>query len=154
MKKISLILVVLLLTSCGSNSKNIQIKLAGPTLTGEQFELPAGKAAVINVWASWCSPCRAEAPTLVALSEKYSEVTFVGILTRDNPATAKAFVERFKIKYPTIVDDTQLVQFRNVAPANAIPSTIVIGKTGTVIGSISGQVTVAKLSKLIELANG
>ena len=154
MKKISFLLIALLLTSCGGSPDNVQLKLAGPTLTGERFELPAGKAAVVNVWASWCSPCRAEAPTLVALSEKYPDVAFVGILTRDNEATANAFVERFKIKYPTIVDDTLLIQFRNVAPANAIPSTIVIGKDGKVVGSISGQVTVAKLTKLIETANG
>ena len=154
MKKISFLLIAILLTSCGGRPDNVQIKLAGPTLTGERFELPAGKAAVVNVWASWCSPCRAEAPTLVALSEKYPDVAFVGILTRDNEATANAFVERFKIKYPTIVDDTLLLQFRNVAPANAIPSTIVIGKDGKVVGSISGQVTVAKLTKLIETANG
>lgn len=154
MKKISFLLIALLLTSCGGSPDNVQIKLAGPTLTGERFELPAGKAAVVNVWASWCSPCRAEAPTLVALSEKYPDVAFVGILTRDNEATANAFVERFKIKYPTIVDNTLLLQFRNVAPANAIPSTIVIGKDGKVVGSISGQVTVAKLTKLIETANG
>jgi len=154
MKKISFLLIALLLTSCGGSPDSVQIKLSGPTLTGERFELPAGKAAVVNVWASWCSPCRAEAPTLVALSEKYPDVAFVGILTRDNEATANAFVERFKIKYPTIVDDTLLVQFRNVAPANAIPSTIVIGKDGKVVGKISGQVTVAKLTKLIEIANG
>ena len=154
MKKISFLLIALLLTSCGGSPDNVQLKLAGPTLTGERFELPAGKAAVVNVWASWCSPCRAEAPTLVALSEKYPDVAFVGILTRDNEATANAFVERFKIKYPTIVDDTLLLLFRNVAPANAIPSTIVIGKDGKVVGSISGQVTVAKLTKLIETANG
>ena len=112
MKKISFLLIALLLTSCGGSPDNVQLKLAGPTLTGERFELPAGKAAVVNVWASWCSPCRAEAPTLVALSEKYPDVAFVGILTRDNEATANAFVERFKIKYPTIVDDTLLLQFK------------------------------------------
>ena len=75
---------------------------------------------------------------------------FVGILTRDNESTANAFVDRFKINYPTIIDDTLLLKFRSVAPANAIPSTIVLGKDHKVVGSISGQVTVAKLRKLIE----
>ena len=51
------------------------------TLSGKEYAFPGGKVAVVNVWASWCSPCRAEEPTLSALSEKYPEVAFIGILT-------------------------------------------------------------------------
>jgi thiol-disulfide isomerase/thioredoxin len=150
MKKFSIFLIAIVLAGCGTTPKDVAINLAGPTLTGESFQLENGRAAVVNVWASWCAPCRAEAPTLVALAKQYPEVQFVGILTRDNEATANAFVDRFKINYPTIVDDTLLLKFRSVAPANAIPSTIVLGKDHKVVGSISGQVTVAKLRKLIE----
>ena len=152
MKKLSLLLISLLLSGCGATPTDSTIKLSGPTLSGGSFELASGKAAVVNVWASWCAPCRAEAPTLNALAKKYPDVQFVGVLTRDNEATAKAFVARFKIDYPTIIDDSVLLNFRKVAPANAIPSTIVLGKDGKVIGSISGQVTVASLSKFIEAA--
>ena len=59
-------------------------ELSGMTLTGVNYTREPGKVAVVNVWASWCSPCRAEAPILVALSEKYTDVQFIGILTRDN----------------------------------------------------------------------
>lgn len=152
MKKLTFALIALLLTGCGATQKDVTINLTGPTLSGENFQLAEGKAAVVNVWASWCAPCRAEAPTLVALAEQFPDVQFVGILTRDNESTANAFVNRFKINYPTVIDDTQLLQFRNVAPANAIPSTIVLGKDHKVVGSINGQVTVAKLRKLIEAA--
>ena len=152
MKRIPLFLVALLLTACGGTASDTSINLSGPTLSGETFDLAPDRAAVVNVWASWCAPCRAEAPTLVALANKYPDVQFVGILTRDNEATAKAFVNRFNINYPTLVDDSLLLNFRKVAPANAIPSTIVLNRSGKVIGSINGQVTVAGLSKLIEAA--
>ena len=66
---------------------------SGKTLDGDYFELPHGGIVVLNVWASWCSPCRAEAPTLAALADKYKGVVFVGVLTRDSEAAARAIAE-------------------------------------------------------------
>jgi thiol-disulfide isomerase/thioredoxin len=129
-------------------------QLAGTTLSGTQYSFSIGKVAVVNVWASWCSPCRAEAPTLAALSKKYPEVSFIGILTRDNPATAEAFQRRFALPYPTLIDDSILIGFKGSLPANAIPSTVVIDKKGRVAARISGQITVASLSQLIERISG
>lgn len=125
-------------------------KLSGMTLKGINYTFTPGKVAVVNVWASWCSPCRAEAPTLAALSEKYTDTAFIGILTRDNPATAEAFARRFQLPYPTLIDDSVLIGFRGSLPANAIPSTVVIDRDGNVAARISGEITVASLSELIE----
>jgi thiol-disulfide isomerase/thioredoxin len=124
--------------------------LSGMTLTGKNYTFNGGQVAVVNVWASWCAPCRAEAPTLAALSEKYTDVAFIGILTRDNPATAEAFVRRFALPYPTLIDDSVLIGFRKSLPANAIPSTVVIDKNGNVAARISGEITFASLSEIIE----
>lgn len=165
-------LIALALSSCGgggssiaeesfvSGSGNVSFtkesnriaapKLSGMTLTGKNYTYNVGQVAVVNVWASWCAPCRAEAPTLAALSEKYTDVAFIGILTRDNPVNAEAFTRRFAIPYPTLIDDSVLIGFRKSLPANAIPSTVVIDKKGNVAARISGEVTVASLSELIE----
>ncbi|CAB5106209.1 MAG: redoxin family protein [Actinobacteria bacterium] len=124
--------------------------LAGMTLSGTNYSYAPGRVTVVNVWASWCAPCRAEIPTLIALSKKYSETTFIGILTRDNPPTAEAFQRRFNIPYPTLIDDSILIGFKGSLPANAIPTTVVIDRNGKVAGRISGAVTVASLSTLIE----
>ncbi len=171
-KSITLVFLTLTLTSCsGGGSSSTQesfvsgsgavtlIKspdriqapvLAGMTLSGTNYSYGFGRVTVVNVWASWCAPCRAEIPTLIALSKKYSEVTFIGILTRDNPPTAEAFQRRFKIPYPTLIDDAILLGFKGSLAANAIPSTVVIDRNGKVAGRISGEVTVAALSELIE----
>ena len=125
-------------------------ELSGMTLLGVNYTNQPGKVTVVNVWASWCSPCRAEAPTLVALAEKYPEVQFVGILTRDNLVNAEAFVRARKIEYPTLIDDALLIGFKESLPANAIPSTIVIDSKGYVAARISGVVTIGSLSSLIE----
>jgi thiol-disulfide isomerase/thioredoxin len=162
----------LLLTSCGNGGastaqesyisgngavtfisaadRQLAPKLSGDTLYGTKFDFAGDKIAVVNVWASWCSPCRAEIPAFIALSEKYSDVQFMGILTRDNLANAEVFARQLAVPYPNFIDDSLLLGFRNTLPANAIPTTVVIDKQGRVAARISGPATVAGLSNLIE----
>jgi len=123
--------------------------MSGATLDGGTFHLAANHMAVVNVWASWCAPCRAEAPALAALSKTYPNVSFVGVLTRDSVPTARAFVRRFAIPYPTLIDDSILMGFHNSLVANAIPTTVLIDKKGRVAARISGELTVASLTDLI-----
>jgi len=132
------------------SDRKIAPAITGLTLKGENYTYEKDRVAVVNVWASWCSPCRAEAPTLVALANKYTDVAFIGILTRDNPANAEAFERRFKIPYPTLIDDSILLGFKGSLPANAIPTTVILDKSGRVAARISGAVTVASLSELLE----
>ena len=172
MKKLVLLLIsALILTGCAGGSQVasksfvsgngtvtfIEAKdrkegptFSGLTLEGENFELPHGGIVVINVWASWCAPCRAEAPTLVELAKKYKGVVFLGVLTRDSEVAARAFQKRFNLPYPTLVDDSVLLGFRDTLSANAIPTTILMDPKGRVAARISGEITVASLSDLIE----
>lgn len=124
--------------------------ISGMTLLGTDYRLPRNEYAVVNVWASWCSPCRAEEPVLAALTDMYPEVNFVGILTRDNPVNAEAFVRKNKSPYPTLIDDSVLIGFSKTLPANAIPTTLVLDDSGRVAGRISGIVTIASLSELLD----
>jgi len=137
------------ITRIDSAERKAAPALSGMALSGKTFVFNPGQVAVVNVWASWCSPCRAEIPTLIELSKQYPDVQFMGILTRDNPATAEAFARRFAIPYPTFIDDSLLIGFKGSLPANAIPSTVLIDKSGNVAARISGEVTLTSLSKLI-----
>lgn len=125
-------------------------KISGPTLNAGEAILESNRVSVINVWASWCAPCRAEAPVLQDFSIQYPEVQFAGILTRDNLSSAKAFYENFKITYPTFIDDSLLLGFSGSLIPNAIPTTLIIDKSGKVAVRISGEVTVAGLRKMLE----
>lgn len=138
------------ITFISAADRQLAPKLSGDTLYGTKFDFAGNKIAVVNVWASWCSPCRAEIPAFIALSEKYSDVQFMGILTRDNLANAEVFARQLAVPYPNFIDDSLLLGFRNTLPANAIPTTVVIDKQGRVAARISGPATVAGLSNLIE----
>ena len=130
--------------------------LAGDTLDGGRFSLAEhrGEVVVLNVWASWCAPCRAEAPTLEAVWTRVQGkgVQFVGLDTRDTVAAATAFVENYGITYPNVIDtDGQLqLLFGESLPPQAIPSTVVIDREGRVAGRILGRASESSLLGLIE----
>jgi thiol-disulfide isomerase/thioredoxin len=137
-------------------------KLSGTTLDGNRLALSdlAGHVVVVNVWGSWCAPCREEAPDLARLSRETADrgVRFVGIDTRDNVAAARAFVRNFDIPYPSLVDrDGQLLaEFVHLVPISAVPSTVVIDADGRVAAKVIGRVTYSTLHGLItdELSGG
>ena len=124
--------------------------VSGPTLDGKNFSAESGKVLVLNVWASWCSPCRAEAPALEELSTSHPEVQFLGVLTRDSLVAARAFVNRFGITYPSLTDDAILLKFHGQLTPNAIPTTLIIDSKGKIAARISGEITYSALEDLIK----
>jgi len=137
-------------------------ELEGTTLDGDSFRLSdwAGKIVVINVWGSWCGPCRAETSDLVRLARQHADrgVRFVGINTRDNLASARAFVDKFNVPYPSIFDEggRALLPFRGVIPSAVIPSSVVVDRQGKVAARVIGPVTYGTLNGVLndELAGG
>jgi thiol-disulfide isomerase/thioredoxin len=113
-----------------------------------------GRVIVLNVWASWCAPCRAEAPVLQgAWAEHESDgVQVIGLNTRDTDVAARAFVQTFDITFPSVVDADGRIQllFRDSLPPQAIPSTLLIDQQGRVAARILGEATDASLGSLID----
>jgi thiol-disulfide isomerase/thioredoxin/predicted small secreted protein len=112
-----------------------------------------GKVLVLNVWGSWCAPCRKEAPALQQASEQTATTAqFIGINSRDSdPATAEAFTRAFGVTYPSIYDSDGkvLLQFAGNLPLSTFPSTLIIDRQGRIAVRISGPITKTTLVDLI-----
>ena len=135
--------------------------VAGQTIDGKPLSLAdyAGKVVVVNVWGSWCAPCRAEAPMLAKAARDLADrdVAFLGIDSRDPSQTAaRAFVRRFEIPYPSIYDQQgrTLLAFRGTLTPNAIPSTVIIDRQGRVAASVLGEISRTTLYDLVEEVSG
>ncbi|NUR85870.1 MAG: TlpA family protein disulfide reductase [Nonomuraea sp.] len=130
--------------------------VAGTTLDGGSASLAAhkGKVVVLNFWASWCGPCRGEAPTLkdVAAKTKSSGVEFLGIDFKDRQADALAFERTEKTGYPSIFDQPGKValSFQGTVPPAAIPSTLIIDRQGRIAARALGAVRYSDLMSTLE----
>ncbi|MHA4817105.1 TlpA family protein disulfide reductase [Streptomyces aculeolatus] len=132
--------------------------ISGETTDGEELALAdyRGKVVVLNVWGSWCAPCRAEAPNLRKVSEDTADrgVQFVGINTRDlDVANAQAFDRGFKIEYPSLYDPSGklILKFpKNSLSPQAIPSTLILDREGKIAVRALKPLSEEELRKALE----
>ncbi len=131
------------------------IDLSGPTIDGKTWSSAdvRGKVVVVNLWGSWCPPCVKEAPDLQRAWERYEDggrVAFVGLDFREPPANGLAFVRSRRITYPSLSDEsgTLLLALKLTAPA--VPTTLVLDTEGRVAAKVSGEVTQATLTGLVD----
>ena len=130
--------------------------IAGTTLDGEQLDVAdlKGKVVVVNFWASWCAPCRAEAPNLIAVAErrKAQGVEFVGVAVKDDADAARAFERKQAVPYPSLFDQAGVVltRFRALAPQTP-PSTLLLDRQGRIAGRFIGGVTETELDGPVQV---
>ena len=134
--------------------------LSGRDLAGKHLSTSGreGTVVVLNVWGSWCSPCRLEAPELVKAAQQSGDrAQFLGINTRDNDvAPAQAFERAFGVPYPSFYDPHgELIMQLRALPASAIPSTVFIDPAGRIAARIIGEATASTFVGAVDdLAGG
>ena len=99
-----------------------------------------GKVVVLNFWASWCEPCKAEAPVLEKVQQRLqkNDGTVFGVTYKDAPGSSRAFVHQEKASWPNVRDDRL-----KLAPkygTSQLPETFVIDRTGKVVALSRGQI--------------
>lgn len=135
------------------SADSIAGEVALPTVAVKTFdgklttfkELAQGKPLVINLWASWCPPCRREMPLLVEAQKKYKNITFVFVNEDNDPDAALFFADQMKLSTKSIVADYDFGLMRMFG-ARVLPTTLYYSKNGELMATHVGGLSEATLA--------
>jgi cytochrome c biogenesis protein CcmG/thiol:disulfide interchange protein DsbE len=156
---ISIVLAVFLFTACAAQPEKRQKapNFSLQTQNGKVIELSKlkGKVVLVNFWATWCPPCRAEIPDFIEVYNTYKSKGFeiVGIaLDEDGWSKVAPYIEKIKMNYPVVLGSAKVVQ--QYGGIEAIPTTFIVDKNGYIVASqvglLSKELLKQKLKSLLK----
>ena len=116
-------------------------EFSGKTAEGKEIRLSdyKGKVVVVNFWATWCSPCRAEMPGFIKLEKKYrdKDVVFIGLAVNDELPKIAKYTAEHQIVWPNILATPEVME--SYGGVKAIPTTYIISRKGTIAAVVEGM---------------
>jgi thiol-disulfide isomerase/thioredoxin len=106
-----------------------------------------GRPVVLNLWASWCGPCREEMPAFDAVATAHPEVFFLGVAVDDDPVAAEAFAAEIGVSYALAIDESDRVGRRYPSPG--LPATYLISEDGMLLRTVFGGLDEGDITDLI-----
>ncbi len=108
-----------------------------------------GRVLFVNLWASWCAPCRSETPALERLFEENRTrgLVVLGIDQGESAAAAGSFVKEMKLRYPILLDEGE--QYGRAYAAIGLPTSLVVDRAGHIVRGIDGEVTLAQMREAV-----
>ena len=156
------LLLITAMAGCASSNAFVHVvtlreplpTISGPSVTdGSQLSTEGyrGKVLVLNVWATWCGPCRYEQPDLVKVANAYASkgVAFLGVNYQDDDAKAKSWIKRFAVPYPSLADPSGRTALQ--LKFAGLPDTIIVDASGTQRYLFFGKTTQAEVSHYLDL---
>jgi len=131
-------------------SRKLAFDFALNSLDGKKVKLSdyKGKIVIVDFWATWCAPCRKGIPDLIELQNEFKDVQVIGISVDQNPMeVVPDFVKEFKINYPILISDPNVLQ--QYGGIEAIPTSFVISKDGKIINKYVGLYPKSTYEKII-----
>jgi thiol-disulfide isomerase/thioredoxin len=132
----------------GAPAQSYQVK----DLAGKDDGLASyrGHVVLVNLWASWCAPCRSETPALEQLYERDRSkgLIVLGIDQGESARSAAAFVAEMKLQYPILVDEDQ--RYGRAYAAIGLPTSLVVDRAGRIVRGIDGELSLAQMSDAVD----
>jgi thiol-disulfide isomerase/thioredoxin len=148
-----LLLITGLMVSAAPKSKPVDLSLKD--LNGAKVRLrdQRGKIVVLNFWATWCGPCNAEMPMLVAAEKEYKEkgVVFIGASLDDKKTVDRIpdFLSKYSVSYPVWTGATGDTLY-DLRMGEAVPATAFLDQEGAIVARVSGQIREAELRERLD----
>jgi thiol-disulfide isomerase/thioredoxin len=131
----------------GAPAESYPVKdLAGESDALEHYR---GHVVLVNLWASWCAPCRSETPALEALyeAERGKGLVVLGIDQGESVRAAAAFAGEMKLHYPILLDEDQ--RYGRAYAAVGLPTTLVVDRSGHIVRGIDGEMTLGQMRAVV-----
>ena len=142
-------IAALLLVACGESKPKPELVLQD--LQGKQVSLQQlqGKPVVINMWATWCAPCRREMPVLQQAQQNHPHIQFVLLNQGEKAPVVSAYLQKNQIQLPNVWLD-EAMQARTVLPYQGLPSTYFLNQQGEVVAHSLGELTPVQLQQYLQ----
>lgn len=132
-------------------------RFVAPELNGADFSLADhlaadGRPVMLNLWASWCGPCRNEMPAISDAVARHPDVLFVGVAVNDAKSDAQAFADEIGVAYQLVYDEGDVV-VDGYRPLG-LPATFFIDGDGGIVGRFFGELFADTIDEQLELAFG
>ena len=142
----------LTVTAEGKKFTDFEVPAGDGTVQKLSDYVGKGKITLVDFWASWCGPCRAEIPKLQALKAKYGDkFDVLGVAVWDNPDDTRKAMEQMEITWPVIIGTQQLNEPTDLYGIKGIPHIIIFGPDGTILSrGLTGDDLAAKLAEVLK----
>jgi thiol-disulfide isomerase/thioredoxin len=142
-------------SACASNAKPANLNFTVKDLNGVDVKFSSfkGKVILLNFWATWCGPCKAEIPHLVELQKQYANYLVVLGFSVDDPVEKlKPYASQYKINYPVLVGDGRDDVQDAFGPLWGIPVSVIINRDGKICRKHTGIAAKAQFERWIQAA--
>jgi thiol-disulfide isomerase/thioredoxin len=138
----------------GPPKPKVNLAFVVEDMDGKKVDLAsfAGKPLVLNMWATWCGPCKIETPQLMALADKYRArgLAIVGLNVDDTPEAVRAFANELKVNYPMLIGLGQTGLLEAVGYEGELPLSLLIKADGTINDIVLGLHKTPEWERMIE----
>ena len=141
----------LAVTAEGKKFTDFEVPVGDGTVQKLSDHVGKGKVTLVDFWASWCGPCRAEIPKIKALKEKYGDrFDVLGVAVWDNPDDSRKAMEQMEITWPVIIGTKQLDEPTDLYGIKGIPHIIIFGPDGTILSrGLTGDDLAKRLNEIL-----
>lgn len=127
--------------ACDKDAKPADLSLTLKDMHGKDVPFSAykGKVVLLNFWATWCAPCKAEIPGFVELQKQYpNDLQILGVSVDDSPEDVRPYADEYKMNYPVLIGLNREDVEKAYGPFLGIPQTFIIGRDGKICHKHAG----------------